>query len=100
MGRQEGEQRRKRDEYIERRNKTWSEGERDGGVLIREATVMPRPTTTTLLPPLAGFIFSQLYGKSFAIEEYLSIVKMYDSHFNVRSKESRKMSYIKLQNLV
>lgn len=40
---------------MERRNKTWSERERDGGVLIREATVMPRPTTTTLPPP------SQLY---------------------------------------
>lgn len=35
-GVEKGEQRRKRDEYIERRNKIWSEGERDGGVLIRE----------------------------------------------------------------
>jgi len=58
--------RKERDEYIQRRNKIWSEGERDGGVLIREATVMPRPTTTTLPPPLLGSIFSQLCGKSYA----------------------------------
>lgn len=77
-GSRKGKHERKRDEYIQRRNKIWSEGERDGGVLIREATVMPRPTTTTLPPPLLGSIFSQLCGKSFAIEEYLSIVKIYN----------------------
>jgi len=39
---------------------------------------MPRPTITTLPPPLLGSIFSQLCGKSFAIEEYPSIVKIYN----------------------
>lgn len=45
---------------MERRNKTWSERERDGGVLIREATVMPRPTTTTLPPPSKLYILTTI----------------------------------------
>lgn len=45
---------------MERRNKTWSERERDGGVLIREATVMPRPTTTTLPPPSQFYILTTI----------------------------------------
>lgn len=52
-----GARRRKRGEYTWREETRHGarERERDGGVLIREATVMPRPTTTTLPPP------SQLY---------------------------------------
>ena len=72
-------QRRKRDEYIERRNETWSERERDGGVLIREATVMPRPTTTTLPPP------SQLH--------ILTTIRKIIRHINV-VKEEKVDGYI------
>lgn len=96
---------RKRDEYIERRNKTWSERERDGGVLIREATVMPRPTTTTLPPPNQLHIFTTIRKtirhinevKKEEVDEYI----FYRLKFMTTSriKKDAEESYIKLQNL-
>lgn len=52
IGKGEREEKKERRIHREKKQDVECERERDGGVLIREATVMPRPTTTTLPPPL------------------------------------------------
>lgn len=83
----EGTEKKERRIYQKRRNKTWSERERDGGVLIREATVMPRPTTTTLPPPPPPRILTTNIQKAIRHRRDLSSAKIYDACLNIRNEE-------------